>query len=379
MPVNVLHCHSTFSLGGKEARAVALMNAFGGTARHTILSSVPDALDARKAIAAGIDARFPQGAPSLTGRPSVARYRDLAEYMRGFDLILTYNWGAMDAVMARRMFTKGLPPLVHHEDGFNADEAVRLKPERTLMRRLAFPAASAVVVPSGTLEDIALTTWKQPPARVHRIPNGIQTVRYATKPKPNAIPGLRKKAGEIVIGTVAGLRPVKNLPRLVQAALSIPGTRLVIVGEGPEKERIEATAREMGVFQRLVMPGFLPEPHRYIGLFDIFALSSDSEQFPIALVEAMAAGLPVATTHVGDVAVILPPEQLSLVAECDEYALAGALRQLVADRALRAQLGAANQALATTAYDEAAMVARYAQLYDKALGDNMHLFVAKSL
>jgi glycosyltransferase involved in cell wall biosynthesis len=372
MPVNVLHCHSTFSLGGKEARAVALMNAFGGRARHTIISSVPGALDARASIAAGVDARFPDNVPSLTGRPSVARYRDIAEYMRGFDLVLTYNWGAMDAVMARRMFGKVLPPLVHHEDGFNADEALRLKPERTLMRRLAFPAASAVVVPSGTLEDIALTTWKQPPSRVHRIPNGIQTARYAVKPKPNAIPGLRKKAGEVVIGTVAGLRPVKNLPRLVEAALMIPGTRLVIVGEGPEKEAISAKAREMGVFQRLVMPGLLPDPHKYIGLFDIFALSSDSEQFPIALVEAMAAGLPVATTHVGDVAIILPPEQLPLVTERDEYALAAALRQLVADKNLRAQLGAANKTLAAAAYDEKAMVAAYAALYDDALGSGMH-------
>jgi glycosyltransferase involved in cell wall biosynthesis len=270
------------------------------------------------------------------------------------------------------MFGKVLPPLVHHEDGFNSDEAVRLKPERTLMRRLAFPAAAAVVVPSGTLEDIALNTWKQPPARVYRIPNGIQTVRYAAKPKPNAIPGLRKKAGETVIGTVAGLRPVKNLPRLVEAALMIPGTRLVIIGEGPEKEAIAAKAREMGVTQRLVLPGFLPEPHKYIGLFDIFALSSDSEQFPIAMVEAMAAGLPVATTHVGDVAVILPPEQLPLVAECDEYALAAALRQLVADKALRTRLGAANQKLATAAYDEKTMVAAYARLYDKALGTGVH-------
>lgn len=372
MPVSVLHCHSTFSLGGKEARAVALMNAFGDAARHTIISSVPGALDARAAIARGIDARFPDNVPSLTGSPSVARYRDIAEYIRGFDLVLTYNWGAMDAVMARRMFSKALPPLVHHEDGFNADEALRLKPERTLMRRLAFPAASAVVVPSGTLEDIALKTWKQPPSRVHRIANGIATARYAIRPKPNAIPGLRKKAGEIVIGTVAGLRAVKNLPRLVEAALMIPGTRLVIVGEGPEKGSIVAKARELGVLQRLVMPGFLPDPQRYIGLFDIFALSSDSEQFPIALVEAMAAGLPVATTHVGDVAVILPPEQLPLVAECDEYALSAALRQLVADKDLRVRLGAANQKLATTAYDEKSMVATYAKLYDSALGGGVH-------
>ncbi len=371
MSLRVLHCHSTFALGGKEARAVRLMNAFGARARHTILSAVPGAFGARDAIAAGVAVDFPADAPSLTGRPSVARYAELARYMRAFDLILTYNWGAMDAVMARRIH-RGLAPLVHHEDGFNLDESIRLKTERNLMRRLALGAAAAVVVPSATLETIALDTWKQPRARVVRIANGIATGAYAKRPRPGAIAGLRRRPGETVIGTVAGLRPVKNLPRLVRAALSIPATRLVIVGEGPEREAIVATARGMGVEDRLVMPGFLPEPHRYLGLFDIFALSSDSEQFPIALVEAMAAGLPVVTTHVGDVAVMLPPAQLQFVAALDEFALAGALRQLVADANLRATMGAANRQLATIAYDENTMISRYAALYDRVIGGGVH-------
>lgn len=366
MTLNVLHCHSTFSLGGKEARAVALMNAFGDAARHTILSGVPDALGARDSIAPGIRVDFPDDAPSLTGRPSVARYQAMAEFMRGFDLILTYNWGAMDAVMARRMFSKSTPPLVHHEDGFNADENARLKVERTWMRRMAFPGAYRIVVPSKTLERIAFDTWKQPEARIERIPNGIDTALYAARPKPNAIPGLKRSPREVVIGTVAGLREVKNLPRLVRAVLSIPNTRLVIVGEGPEREAILRMAAAMEASARLVMPGFLPDPHRYIGLFDIFALSSDSEQFPIALVEAMAAGLPVATTHVGDVAVMLPEAQLPFVAACDDYALAGALRQLVADAAFRKQLGEGNRTYAAAHYDKATMVGRYAALYDAA-------------
>ena len=68
-PLNILHCHSTFALGGKEARAVRLMNAFGGAARHTILTAVPDALSARDAIDHGIAVDFPADAPSLIGRP----------------------------------------------------------------------------------------------------------------------------------------------------------------------------------------------------------------------------------------------------------------------------------------------------------------------
>src|SRR4051812_10916967 len=113
-PLRILHAHSTFSLGGKEARAVRLMNAFGAGAEHVVLSAMPGELAARQAIASGIKAEFPSDAPPLAGRPSPARLFQLAHYMRGFDLVLTYNWGAFDMVMARRLFGPllRLPPLV---------------------------------------------------------------------------------------------------------------------------------------------------------------------------------------------------------------------------------------------------------------------------
>ncbi len=78
--------------------------------------------------------------------------------MARFDLILTYNWGAMDAVMAHSLFGGylKLPPLVHHEDGFNQDEAERLKPSRNWFRRIALGKSAGLVVPSHRLEEIAL-------------------------------------------------------------------------------------------------------------------------------------------------------------------------------------------------------------------------------
>ena len=77
-PVRILHVHSTFSLGGKEARAVRLMNAFGDAARHVVLSGVPGALGARGAIDSAIAVEFPSDHPALTGRPSFGRYRQLS-------------------------------------------------------------------------------------------------------------------------------------------------------------------------------------------------------------------------------------------------------------------------------------------------------------
>ncbi|HYE26936.1 MAG TPA: glycosyltransferase [Allosphingosinicella sp.] len=366
--VRILHAHSTFDRGGKEARSVRLINALGGVAEHSVISASPGELGARDAIAPEVKVEFPDDAPSLTGLPGLPRLFRLSRYMRRFDLVLTYNWGAFDAVMARHLF--GGPPLVHHEDGFNEDETGELKTRRNLYRRLGLPAAYRLVVPSARLETIARKVWAQPAARVVRIANGIDVGRYAGPPS-EPIPGLDKGPGELVIGTVAGLRAVKNLPRLVRAfaAMTSRGARLAIVGSGPESERIAAEARARGVADRLLMPGFLADPARWIGHFDIFALSSDSEQFPISLVEAMAAGLPAVATAVGDVAQMVADDNRPLIVEAeDEAAFAAALDSLAERPDLRRAIGRANREKAQAEYDEAGMIARYARLYEEAIG-----------
>jgi glycosyltransferase involved in cell wall biosynthesis len=174
-----------------------------------------------------------------------------------------------------------------------------------------------------------------------------------------------------VIGTIAGLRAVKNLPRLVRAfaAMNMKNARLVIVGEGPESEAIVAEARRCGVADRLVLPGFLADAALYAARFDIFALSSDSEQFPISLVEAMAAGLPAVATAVGDVPAMVSADNRPLiVSPTDEAAFAAALDTLVERPDLRRSIGRANRERAAAEYDEQAMIARYARLYGEALG-----------
>ncbi|MFC3580300.1 glycosyltransferase family 4 protein [Sphingomonas hylomeconis] len=375
-PVSILHLHSTFSLGGKEARSVRLMNAFGDRARHTIVSGMPDQLGARDAIAAGVSYEIAQNPPPLVGRPSVARFEAIARFMRRFDLVLTYNWGAIDGVMAKRVFGKDTPPLVHHEDGFNSDEAGGLKRERNYYRRFALPAAHALVVPSEVLHRIALDTWKQPPARVHRIVNGIATAAYAGAPDPKAIPGFKRKPGEIVVGTLAGLRAVKDLPLLVRAVGGCSSRiRLVIVGEGPERQTILDAAENMGIDDALVLPGFLSAPHRFVGLFDILALSSKSEQFPIAVIEGMAAGLPIVAPPVGDVPYMVAAENAPFIPQrSGEVPLRDAIEALARDPALRKTVGAANQAKAVAEYDENIMIARYAALYETAMGRDARLF-----
>ncbi len=370
--LHILHLHSTFAAGGKELRSVRLMNAWGPNVGHSIVSAVPDRIEAAQYISRTIPITYPASFPSLSGRPTLGRLQKLARAMKGYDLILTYNWGAIDAVMAHTLFGEamGLPPLIHHEDGFNEDEIKRLKKRRNWYRRIALGRAAGLVVPSQKLEEIALTHWAQPIGRVKHIPNGIATAGFAKRPRNDALRGVIKRKGEFWVGTMAGLRKIKNLPRLVRAFAGLPEEwHLVIVGEGPEEDAIREEADRLDIGHRLHLPGFVPDPANYVGLFDIFALSSDSEQFPISVIEAMAAGVAVVAPAVGDIVEMVAPANGPYISAAgDDASLAGSLRELAASTHLRAVLGAANRENARAQFDEKKMIEAYRRLYSSAMG-----------
>jgi len=370
--LRILHLHSSFAAGGKELRAARLMNAFGRGIAHVVVSAQPGAHGAAAVLDKKLDVTFPDDFPSLQGKPLPGRLQRIARAMQGFDLVLTYNWGAMDAVMAHTLFQgiHRLPPLVHHEDGFNEDEANGLKASRNWFRRIALGRTSALVVPSRRLESIALDTWQQPRGRVQYIPTGIDLAAYAKKPRADALPRVVKRPGERWLGTLAGLRPVKNLPRLVRAFAPLPEEwQLVILGEGPEREAIRNEAMACGVAHRVHLPGFVADPSQAVGLFDLFALSSDSEQFPISVVEAMASGLAVASPAVGDVAQMVSGENRPFITPAgDEAAFARTLEKLATGEVLRTQIGAANRVHARAHYDAKSMITAYRTVYAQAMG-----------
>ena len=367
----ILHCHSSFSAGGKELRCVQLINAFGPGIEHAIVSGNPERMEAAKQISRAIPVSYPKEFPSLQGKPLPGRLLKLARALEPYDLVLTYNWGAIDVVMAHTLFSEALklPPLIHHEDGFNEDEAAGLKRSRNWYRRIALGKAAGLVVPSETLEEIALVQWQQPIGRVRRIPNGIDTAAFAKRPRSDAL-RVVKRPGEKWVGTLAGLRPVKKLPNLVRAFAKLPPEwQLVIVGEGPQKDAIRSVAEQLEISHRVHLPGHVAEPAKVVGLFDIFALSSASEQFPISAVEAMAAGLPVAAPAVGDIARMVASENAPYIVPAgDNQALGEALGILASDEEERATVGEANRRKAKAEFDQGRMIESYRRLYASAMG-----------
>ncbi len=366
-PKRILHIFSTFNVGGQQVRVCQLMRAWGTAIEHRIAAH--DGNYGAEALLEGVNYKREENLPlKLSGM--IARLRALGGALKSYDadLICTYNWGAMDAVLANRLF--GKRKLIHHEDGFGPTEATRQNPKRLLYRRIALPGANKLVLCSNNLMRIAIEIWQRPASQCVMIPNGVQLELFFIKPKPNAIQGLVKRPDEIIIGSVAKLRPEKNFVRLVEAfAEASDGldARLVIVGDGPDKNIIMERIAALKLEDRVLLPGFMADPHHYMGLFDVFAMSSDTEQFPISLVEAMAASVAVITTDVGDIKYIVPDiQQPFITGKSDMKNYIKNLRLLIMDAKLRQSLAAANHQ-AVQQYSEAKMVAIYSQLYDAVL------------
>jgi glycosyltransferase involved in cell wall biosynthesis len=184
------------------------------------------------------------------------------------------------------------------------------------------------------------------------------------------IPGFIKASGELIVGTVAPLRREKNLGRLLRAFAAVRGefkVRLLIAGDGPERAELARLADSLGITDVVVFAGHVDRVEGVLGWFDVFAMSSDTEQMPNSLLQAMAAGLPVVATDVGDIKHILPSHNAALVVpKNDELSFASALRRLLAEPALRNKSGQRNREQVRAHYGFDQMVEAYRSLLEDA-------------
>ena len=360
-PKTLLHVFPSFAVGGQQTRFATIAARLEQPFRHVVISL--DGRDAARSLVAPSVLMQMHDVPRLSGLSHLPAYARAIRAVRP-DALVTYNWGSTEWAAANRLLVK--LPHVHLEDGFGADEADHQHRRRVLFRR-AVLRRSSVVVPSRTLAAIATQTWRLPPERVTYIPNGIDPSRFDAV--PDVADYFDRGDADCVIGAVSPLRREKNLVRLLHAFARLGGrVRLVIAGDGPEAGPLRALATSLGLDGRVTFAGHVRAPELIMGGFDVYAISSDTEQMPYAVLEAMCAGLPVVGTDVGDVATMVHAENRRFIVPRDEPdRLVGALDALSRDSALRRRLGDANRADVRVRFTIDRMTSDFARILGAAL------------
>ena len=191
-----LHVFPSFGIGGVPLRMVRVINHFGSRLHHSIV-----ALDRNFAAACGIAGNIEAALLPFAGSKSgIVRTLHAIRLLRRLrpDLLITYNWGAIEWAMANRLLP--VARQIHFEAGFGKEEADRQIRRRVLFRRWALARCEQVVVPSRGLEDLARRVWKLPPGQVAYIPNGSMSSALPN-PVRDAVAGFARRPGELVVGT----------------------------------------------------------------------------------------------------------------------------------------------------------------------------------
>jgi glycosyltransferase involved in cell wall biosynthesis len=363
----------TLDIGGAERMAVALANELD-TAGHQVWMLC---LKHAGPLAAGLAAGVTLVEFGKQGGNSVRLWWQLASVLRraGVDVVHAQDFGSfLDAWLGARLAGVARMLVTAHGRYMAGHPGVLAGLKRRCrhwLERYAFRTGARLVCVSAALRLELAQEIGMPAAQMRVVHNGIQAgAERAESVEPDAArPGAGGPANSgLRLICVGRLAAVKNLALLLRALallrVGCPGATLEIVGDGPERSSLEALAVELRIQAAVQFSGYRSDIAERMADADVFVLSSDSEGIPMAILEAMAAALPVVATRVGGV-----PDTVQdgvtglLVDKGDAAALAAALAQLDARPALRHALGAAGQRTVRERFSANAMRDGYLELY----------------
>lgn len=227
-------------------------------------------------------------------------------------------------------------------------------------------------------EDIQRRMTKQgvPASKVQVIENGIDTSAFSTTSEASLVSGKRAlgiDSESLVVGSLARLTPQKGQEYLLDAAAGVlakrPSVTFVIAGDGPLKEALAEQAERLDISDRVKLLGFRRDTRALLGSMDVFALSSIEEGLPMAMLEAMAARVPVVTTRVGDIPKVIESGRNGLLVNARSSAeLTEALLRLLGDPVERSALAERAYDTVVRGFSQEAMCEKYLALYSDLLG-----------
>lgn len=330
---SVVQVRSSAGLYGADRMVLTLNAALPGQGLRSRLLSINNyRLSAQPvhdaALAQGQDAALLACSGRLDARTAAALAAQVADFRAGIVHVHDYK-SAFYAWLATRRRPARLVATLHGWVENSRSQRLYHRIEMSLLKR--FDALVVVAADQGE----RLAAAGIPRARIHQVDNAIT-------PPSNAIhdnPALRAELGlppaGFVITAVGRLSPEKNLGALIDAFATIAAddaaTTLLIVGDGPEREVLQAHVGARGLTRRVIFAGVRSDMDRVYALVDCLALPSLTEGMPLVVLEAMARGIPIVATAVGDVPRLLARTDTGrIVAPADTEALTAELAAAVA-------------------------------------------------
>ena len=259
----------------------------------------------------------------------------------------------------------GIPVLVHTEHSI---EYLLERPAYQHVLRTLARTVTRFVVLGERMRRFYVEQVRIQPERVRVIPNGVTLLPVPTASDRHEARRALGLDQQFVVGTVGRLSPEKNLPLLLRAFSRAMGgnsdAALVLIGDGQERAALTQLATDLGISAQVRFAGWRQDVARLLPALDVFVLSSLAEGLPLALLEAMSAGVAVVSTSVGDIPEVLRDSATGrLVPSEDEEALANALAELRQQPSTRKQIAEAGRALVYARYGRDAMVNAYLDAY----------------
>jgi len=303
--------------------------------------------------------------------------RRLAALMRHerIDLVHAHQYTPFFyALAARHLHAR--PPILFTEHGRWFPDFPR--PKRMLFNRALLGRRDRIVGVGEAVRRALVDNEGIPAARVGVIYNGVDLTPYRNpgRDRVTVRQRLRQELGipesALLLAQVARLDDLKDHATAVRAMVrivaAVPPALLLIVGDGPERTKIERLIADLGLEHHVRLVGTRSDVPDILLAADLFLLSSKSEGIPLTVIEAMAARLPVVSTDVGGVGEIVVTNETGLLVPAgDDVALAAAAIELLNDAPRRAQLGEQGFRRAIDKFDEARMHRDYRALYAEML------------
>lgn len=361
-PLRIAHVVLDLHEGGLERLVVDL--ALGMRSRGHL--SRVFCLRRRGQLADELDASEVAVVPPLGGLQGMLRPIPLVEALREFRPNVVHGHSGAFFKTTRASAIAGLPVVLTdhgrpYPDPFSA----------RAIDGLAARGADSVVAVSNPLRDYLARRLAIPRAKLKVIPNGVRPFIEPPVTVANAAAQALGQPERLLIGSVGRLDRVKAYDVLIRALKIVrdrwTGSRqphLVLVGDGPDRPRLEALISELGLGANVTLAGWTTDVRPVLCALDVFALSSDSEGTSVSLLEAMQARRAIVATAVGGNPEVLGRELAGqLVPPQDPAALAEALARLLESPQLRQVIGDSAQSRVNAAYSQPAMLDSYEALY----------------